>query len=208
MRKARAISVTARRIDLEPHVGRFLLVCASIRDVRVDAGFDATSLMRLVDELLPAPESRAHLESTTASAGAFLKVAGELACYLYYAATILDYFDEAAEEGRWRNTTALHHLAQARQAFSTSTRLAWESISSFRNSWDMPALQCFVSRMTWFPVNPFLPASVGVGARSGPQRQLDRTKVPLTLAGRQLLATLPHRYHTRLVGDCDVGAAW
>lgn len=132
-RKVRAISVAARRIDLEPDVGRFLLLCAGVRDTRVDAA----SLMRVVDELLPAPESRAHVESTTAPAGAFLKLAGELASFLYYAATVLDYFDETAAEARWHDTSTLHLLAQARQAFSTSTRVAWEGISSFRRSWDM-----------------------------------------------------------------------
>ena len=137
VRKARAISVAARRLDLEPDVGRFLLVCAGVRDRRVDAD----SLMRLVDELLPAAGSRAHLESTTAAAGALLKLAGELACFLYYAATVLDFFDETAEQARWRDTSALHLLAQARQAFSTSTRVAWEGISSFRCSWQMAPVE-------------------------------------------------------------------
>ncbi|MGW3966627.1 hypothetical protein ACWED2_42895 [Amycolatopsis sp. NPDC005003] len=135
-RKARAVGVAVRRIDLEPDVGWFLLKCASVRDAAVDAG----TLLRLIDELLPMPRSRAQAESTEPAASTFLKLIGELACFLYYAATVLEYFDESADGARWRDASALHLLAQARQAFSTSTRVAWEGISSFRTSWTMKAI--------------------------------------------------------------------
>lgn len=128
-RKSRAIGVAVRRIDLEPDVSRLLLVCARVRDTTIDSG----TLMAFVEELRPASGSRARVESTTPAGGAFLRLASELACFYYYAATVLDYFDEA-RPGDGADPAGLDHLAAARQAFSSSTRVAWEGISIFRRS--------------------------------------------------------------------------
>jgi hypothetical protein len=141
-RKARAIAVAARRIDLEPDVSQFLLTCSNISDTTIDSG----PLLALVNDLLPSHTSRARLESTTASAGAYLKLVGELSCFCYYAATVLDFFDTSADRHRWlaaannSDHVGLHHLAKARQAFAMSTRVAWEGISRFRYSWNMTPL--------------------------------------------------------------------
>jgi hypothetical protein len=139
-RKVRAIAVAARRIDLEPDVGRFLLLCSTIDDTTIDSQL----LLAFVNDLQPMPTSRAHIEATTASASAYLKLVSELSCFCYYAATILDFFNTSADPDRWKATATnqpdrlgLAHLAKAHQAFAMSTRIAWEGISRFRKSWSM-----------------------------------------------------------------------
>jgi hypothetical protein len=138
--KAHALSVATRRLDFEPDVGQFLLVCTNLRRARQGAG----ELWDLIGRVVPSPESRAHTEPAAEPAVRLLKLIGELVCYLYYAATILEFFELSADENHWRTAvkgpdepTYLGQLAKAREAFATSTHVAWESITRFRKAWGM-----------------------------------------------------------------------
>ncbi|TWP53620.1 hypothetical protein FKR81_02305 [Lentzea tibetensis] len=125
-RKTRAVAVAARRIQDGVNVGRFLVLCDRVKDVRIDS----SALRRLVTEAVPD-----EVDDTT-------KLIGELVCFFYYSATVLDFFHVQPDEQRWReagsdNGRGLAELARARQAFSASTLVAWEGVSKFRRSWYM-----------------------------------------------------------------------
>ena len=65
----------------------------------------------------------------------------ELCGYFYYAATVLEFFHEHLDEQQVRDVAAeeagdrsIELLATSRQQFAISPRLAWESVSKFREA--------------------------------------------------------------------------
>lgn len=140
VRKTRAVAVAAHHIDLEPDVSRFLVVCQRVDGTEIDS----TALRRRIAEIPPGEASR--LRKDPGSASPLLRLMGELACYCYYSATILEFFDSAAPGSRWRLAGGgdadvvadLGLLAKARQAFALNTRVAWEIVSAFRRAWELP----------------------------------------------------------------------
>jgi hypothetical protein len=59
----------------------------------------------------------------------------ELACYCYYSATVLDFFETSAPSARWHvtdPTISAERLARIRSYFSVSHILTWRLISEFR----------------------------------------------------------------------------
>ncbi|MEJ2851932.1 MULTISPECIES: hypothetical protein [unclassified Saccharothrix] len=86
-RKTRAVAVAARRPDAEPHLSPFLLVCDQVRGSDVDAD----GLRRLIREMVP-----------TSGDARFSALVGELACFYYYSATILDFVGPGVHSRRRR----------------------------------------------------------------------------------------------------------
>ncbi|RLK62083.1 hypothetical protein CLV68_2636 [Actinokineospora cianjurensis] len=127
-RKAHAIAIAARKLDHEPQIGLFLLECAGLRESAASAG----QLRRRIKEMAPSAVGQ----------GPLARLVEELTCYLYYAATVLEFFDTTAGPRPWTAGPPdapgdLARLARAREAFAVSTRVAWESISRFRTAWAM-----------------------------------------------------------------------
>lgn len=66
----------------------------------------------------------------------------ELATYHYYCATLMRFFDADLTEERLRTAedatgqASIDQLARARQAFAVSPRVAWSTISTFRQAID------------------------------------------------------------------------
>jgi hypothetical protein len=141
-RKTRAIAVAAHRIDLEPDVSRFLLMCERIGKAEINSA----SLHTRISEITQTETSRLHKDATSESASLLLRLMSELACYYYYSATICLFFDSDAPASRWHRAmgesedrvTDLGLLAKGRQAFALNIQVAWEVISTFRKVCGLP----------------------------------------------------------------------
>ncbi|WP_285609518.1 hypothetical protein [Actinokineospora globicatena] len=124
-RKAHAIAISARKLDHAPGVGQFLLECTSLRETTASADDLRGRIKRMAPPVDHAPLAR---------------LVEELTCYLYYAATILEFFDDTAAPDRWdggdpKDPGDLARLAKAREAFAVSTTVAWATVSAFRQAW-------------------------------------------------------------------------
>ncbi|MFL6122072.1 P-loop NTPase fold protein [Actinophytocola sp.] len=150
-RKARAMAVAVRRTDPEPQTGQILLICDSTQKMQ---SITVDGVRNLITALAVGPHSAIPSPLQT--------LAAELGCFYYYLATVLEFFTDTPNKERWQqagrgadNDRALVNLARARQAFSTSSRVAWAGVSRFREAWDMDTMPD--------PINP-QPAAAGNGA--------------------------------------------
>ncbi|HEX8868190.1 MAG TPA: P-loop NTPase fold protein, partial [Lentzea sp.] len=134
-RKTRAVTVAARRLDAEPHTSRFLAICDDVARREIDQD----ALARLTNEIVPD-----DIDLSGEATRQLCRLIGELAGFYYYAATLLEFFDNTAPEERWRvagvgndDPRELGTLATARQAFATSPSVAWRGVSRFRQAWGL-----------------------------------------------------------------------
>jgi hypothetical protein len=138
-RKRRAVVVAAAEVGLEPWTGRFLDAVEATRTAATPEALLATSRM-----LAESPRDASHDGAgEAAEARAILsRLRLELATYLYYCATLTQFFDAELTEERLKaaeeatDAAGIHQLARARQAFAVSPRVAWSTISTFRRASD------------------------------------------------------------------------
>jgi hypothetical protein len=89
---------------------------------------------------------QAESEEVAAKRGEIVSLSTELGVYLYYSATLLEFFGEKVPTNidnlkEAENSGALDQLARIRQYFAVSPRVAESGIREFRNnhSMDIPA---------------------------------------------------------------------
>ncbi|WP_394619662.1 P-loop NTPase fold protein [Lentzea sp. JNUCC 0626] len=137
-RKTRAVVVAARRLDAEPLMSCFLATCDEVARREIDHDV----LARLTGEIVPG-----DIMPVDEATRQLCRLIGELAGFYYYAATLLEFFDDDADEERWQVAGAgneprsLGSLATARQAFATSPSVAWQGVSRFRHAWGFDVLE-------------------------------------------------------------------
>ncbi|MCX5192297.1 hypothetical protein OOK31_00035 [Streptomyces sp. NBC_00249] len=136
-RKARAAEIIAQQVDLEPHAGEF--VC-SLRDIL--AGFQparAQSLLAAANELTLGMTTSASVPDHARSAHDTLsRLRLEMGAYMYFCATLIETFDDSlvrTEVERLKSDGGcLARLAQVRSDFAVNPRMAWSTISAFREA--------------------------------------------------------------------------
>ncbi|MCP3800047.1 transcriptional regulator [Allokutzneria sp. A3M-2-11 16] len=109
----------------------------------------ASELMRHI-QLHAKPDAARLLEGASAPPipdGDLWHLQLEALCYLYYAATLLEVFDDGLTESqleRGRNSETLggfNTLASVRQLFGVNVRLAWLTVSDFRADWGLATVE-------------------------------------------------------------------
>jgi Cdc6-like AAA superfamily ATPase len=147
--KLRATSVAAKDIMLEPEVNQLFEMLR-----RLEAMLDSTdSLLTVYPDLLQGYKdllTRAHeksarqaeSEEVAAKRGEIVSLSTELGVYLYYSATLLEFFGEKVPTNidnlkEAENSGALDQLARIRQYFAVSPRVAESGIREFRNNHSM-----------------------------------------------------------------------
>jgi hypothetical protein len=139
MRKCDAVSLAARSIAIEPESGEL------IRWVRAARDLNPTPEALGAHCASAPPRLCRDFEGREANAAAFERLralAGELVGFVYFAATVLQFFAASVgraslEEGQLGTIEEkrLDRLAEARQLFAINAAFAWERVSAFRNAW-------------------------------------------------------------------------
>ncbi|WP_086822226.1 hypothetical protein [Allokutzneria sp. NRRL B-24872] len=117
-------TVIARGLADEPHASELM------RHIQVHARPDAARLLQGVSTPPIDDGELWHLQL-------------EALCYLYYAATLLEVFDDGLTErqlefGRTQDGPGgFNTLASVRQLFGVNVRLAWLTVSDFREAWGL-----------------------------------------------------------------------
>jgi len=110
------------------------LILEVTRGLRPSDGASLCDSARTLRAFIPPPQ-----ESNTKSS----MLASELAAYMYFAATIIQYFNDSLTAQRLRaaeSSGLLDELAQCRQAFVMGAAAAWQKTSRFRVACQLDAL--------------------------------------------------------------------
>ena len=163
--KLRAAAVAAKDIMLEPEVNRLFKRIAKLESLLESPdGFSLGSSELLVHykELLASasqePTQQAEPAEVTAKRERMASLSTELGVYLYYSATLLEFFGQedfsiealqaAENSGVSEGKGTLDQLARARQFFAISPRTAEMVIADFREAHDMQSPDVMASPAT------------------------------------------------------------
>ena len=136
--KGKAAAVTLRRVQLEPELSDCLAWIQTISQSEMSAGVllkHCESFSLQIGQSLTLTDGREKIDDERQQ---MLTLAFELVAFHYYSATVLELFDDALVEGRYRELTAagegcpMEQLTRSRQAFGLNARIAWEQVSSAR----------------------------------------------------------------------------
>jgi hypothetical protein len=143
-RKVQALRVAAHDLAVEPHTGLFVAQLDVVDDL-IGTGSD---LGPAVHQALGASVAATPGAVTGDEERRLLLQLGllrvELAAYLYFVGTVLDFFTAHSSEEAIRlaesgsGPGSVRRLARARQAFAFSARSAWADVSAFRAGWGLP----------------------------------------------------------------------
>jgi hypothetical protein len=156
-RKTAAAVASLHAIDLEPETSEVVKWASSIDE------WDAASWESLLakcrwcaDNATLRPGANSDSEELLAARQTLFRLTRELCGYYYYAATILQFFNDQLTEQQVREAIgpaaghrSIDLLATSRQAFAINPRLAWESLSRFRKAWDLEGVVHFPERLLW-----------------------------------------------------------
>ncbi len=159
--KCDAVTLSARSLAVEPALSDFVRWAKGLHALRLDAEPLLEHCGRYPESLRrggPEPDSseardRAKLRS----------LATELVGFAYFAATLLDFFDDSLDRSKLEECRRgddeqkrLDALAEARQLFAINASVAWERVSAFRRAWGVRTVE--------FPPQPRVPAAAHDGA--------------------------------------------
>jgi hypothetical protein len=134
-----AVAIAASEVGLEPWTGRFLDAVETTRAAATPEALLAAS-RTLVESSRDDPQDGTG-EAAEARAR-LTRLCLELATYHYYCATLMRLFEADLTEGHLRaaedptGQASIDQLARARQAFAVSPRVAWSTVSAFRQASD------------------------------------------------------------------------
>ncbi|MFD7785476.1 hypothetical protein ACFV4Q_20645 [Streptomyces nojiriensis] len=136
-RKARASEIIAQQVDLDPDAGDF--VCTLRAIVAGLQPVSAESLLAAAKQMTTGTATPASVPDPMRSAHDTLsRLRLEMGAYMYFCATLIETFDDslvrAAVERLSSEAGCLARLAQVRSDLAVNPRLAWSTISAFREA--------------------------------------------------------------------------
>jgi hypothetical protein len=140
IRKCDAVSLAARTTAIEPELGDFVRWTKRLRELPPEpVALDAHCVI-YPSSLLG--EGASNGDARAAERARLVALASELRGYTYFAATVLQFFDESLDRQRLEDAQRsadpnkrIEALAEARQLFGMNRRIAWERVSEFRRAW-------------------------------------------------------------------------
>ncbi len=136
-RKARAAEIIAQHVDLEPYAGEF--VC-TLRDILVSfQPVSAPSLLAAANQMASGTTTSESVpDHARAAHGTLSRLRLEMAAYMYFCATLMETFDDSLVQTEVERLSAdadgLARMAQVRSDFAVNPRMAWSTISAFREA--------------------------------------------------------------------------
>lgn len=165
--KIRAVSVAAKRLELEPEAGEFL---EEVYRLDVDPP-DAVQMLTIASEISLPMAELAPTEANTELLNKRHKLANlksELATYCFYLATLLQFFNnnlqQAVLEPCETEGGGLDQLARARQVLAVDPDITFNLLNRFRGSNQLAALPSIPKP----PVMPPPPAPPPINNTAGP----------------------------------------
>jgi hypothetical protein len=140
--KLQAMAIASARLKLGPGSASFL---ARLHEMG-KSGVDSARLVRASTEFIRAAIDleTGDSEKTVEAWTALVNLHRELAGFLYYSATILEFFGPGLDETKIVRAQSLEsaaggieQLAQARQVFAIDVGLSWAIVTDFRNEWGL-----------------------------------------------------------------------
>jgi hypothetical protein len=146
--KTVATVAALRAIDLEPEVSAVIewgIDLVDRRSALVDKLLKQCRWCIESNILRPGNEDEGeHAQSARAT---LYRLTAELACYYYHSATVLEFFEGAHDEDRLHEVLdspegrdLITKLATSRQALALNPHLAWKTVSSVRQSWNLAVI--------------------------------------------------------------------
>jgi hypothetical protein len=140
--KLEALCTEAKRVSLDPQIGRFLIAMEELKTKPVSTA----TLLECCESMLSTLGTRLHpknAEATRQYGALGLEVSG----FAYYSATICEFFGASLNEAQLKNSVdrgkaagGIDQLAYSRQAFAIDWGVAWKAISDFRRAHEMEPL--------------------------------------------------------------------
>ncbi|MCF3103941.1 hypothetical protein IPZ58_20445 [Streptomyces roseoverticillatus] len=143
-RKVHAVEVAAQRIDFEPEVGTF--ICTLHEGLQDSPAPTSASLLGEATRIATGISSPVDDPDFSRSAHEDLnRLRLETAAYLYFCSTLIGTFTGSLDRSAMEHLSdgagdgCLSRLAQVRSDLSVNPRLAWRTISAFRNAHGLEA---------------------------------------------------------------------
>jgi hypothetical protein len=135
--KLRAVSIAARKIALKSEVNQFFDKIRQLEITMETSPALLKSCQGLFNNLSQQMTQKSVSEAVISKYEKWVELNTELTVYLYYSATLLEFFDKKLDPEKWKDLESsgeLDKLVRARQFFAISPHAANSIISDFRNA--------------------------------------------------------------------------
>lgn len=142
--KVRAIAASAKKIELEPEGSKFIEMLFKIESQPLSESYLLTAVKdllhwRAVRKLQANATDEDKAEAVKCKR--MEQLSNELGSYIYFLATVLQFFNKSLNETKLRKAAgdgALEILAKSRQLMAINPSITVSMLNNFRNKWEMP----------------------------------------------------------------------
>ena len=172
-RKTDAVAIAARSSSVEPQLSDFLRWAKELRALPVTPAALLAQCVRYPPSLYQ--QQNGDGDAPAAERAKLRRLGTELVGFSYYAATLLEFFDDRLDRQRLEvgektqvRETRLDTLAEARQTFAINSAIAWDRVSAFREAWGLTSLGFPHSEIRASPPRPVTAAGAVPLGESSP----------------------------------------